>query len=292
MFLRSLIVFCVVGFVGSSQANEWQPLLDADLSRWEVFTGVPHKSVVVPGASEPSTSENGQDGTPVGVGDPLDIYTTSMVDGEVVLHVSGQVYAGLTSLEEFENYHLSLEYRWGEKKWPPRLNQKRDSGLLLHCVGKHGSFWNVWMSSLECQVQEGDTGDFIGLAGTGADIRCAKPEGGGRAVWDPIAPLYSNAGYVSHGPSEEAPNGKWNTVEVYTVGDRMAFVVNGTPNMVLFRTRHGWGKNSQPLTRGKLQIQSEAAAIDYRRIKLRPISAFPESLAELITVPVEDAKRF
>lgn len=265
-------------------AEEWTQLLDADLSKWEVYTGVPHKSVTVPGWDQEATSEDCRGGTPVGLGDPLGIYTTEEVDGEVVLNVSGQVYAGLTSLDEFENYHLSLEYRWGEKKWPPREWIKRDSGLLLHCVGDHGAFWDVWMSSLECQVQEGDTGDFIPLAGTGADIHCARPEGQERPVWDPAAPLYANGNYVSHGPSTEKPNGEWNTVEVYTVGDRMAFVVNGTPNMVLFRTRY----QGKPLTRGKLQIQSEAAEVQYRRIKLRPITAFPQLLKELTEPPTDE----
>lgn len=282
-------LLCFLALLSTAMAHgaDWTPLLDADLTKWEAFTGVPHKSVVVPGATKPSISENGQDGTPVGLGDPLAIFTTEEIDGEVVLNVSGQVYAGLTSLDEYSDYHLSLEYRWGDKKWPPRLYAKRDSGLLLHCVGEHGSFWNVWMSSLECQVQEGDTGDFIPLAGTGADIRCERPEGQARPVWGPDAPLYANGGYVSHGASPEAQHGEWNTVEVYTVGDRMAFVVNGTPNMVLFRTRY----RGQPLTKGKLQLQSEAAEVKYRRVKIRPITAFPASLQELSAPPAEEAKQ-
>lgn len=271
----------------TASAEDWTPLLDADLSKWEVFTGVPHKTVVVPGATEPSTSKDCRGGTPVGLGDPLNVYTTEEIDGEVVLNVSGQVFAGLTSLEEYENYQVSLEYRWGEKKWEPRLQAKRDSGLLLHCVGKHGSFWDVWMSCLECQVQEGDTGDFIPLAGTGADVRCREREGNGPRIYDPTAPLIANPGYISHGPSTENPHGEWNTVEAYTVGDRMAFVVNGTPNQVLFRTRY----QGKPLTRGKIQIQSEAAEVQYRRVKIRPITEFPASLEELTAPPTEKAQR-
>ena len=268
-----------------AHAEEWTPLLDAELSKWEVHTGVPHKTVVVPGAASPSTSEDGTTGEPIGVGDPLGIYRVVEVDGEPVLNVTGQVYAGLTSLEEYSDYHLSLEYRWGDKKWPPRLNMKRDSGLLLHCTGEHGSFWNVWMSCLECQIQEGDTGDFIPLAGPNAEVRCREPEGPSRPVYDPAGPLYKGIGYITHGPSEEAPHGEWNTVEVYTIGDRLVFVVNGTPNMALVNARfHG-----KPLTGGKIQLQSEAAEIQFRRVKIRPLAEFPPELAELVEAPAGGA---
>ncbi|MGL4462831.1 MAG: hypothetical protein ACRC1K_11835 [Planctomycetia bacterium] len=85
---------------------------------------------------------------------------------------------------------MSLQFKWGEKKWEPRKNDKRDSGLLLHCVGKHGAFWNVWMRSLECQIQEGDCGDFIALAGSGCNVRVRKEPGAYHPIFDPTKPLY------------------------------------------------------------------------------------------------------
>ncbi|QDT67137.1 hypothetical protein MalM25_00340 [Planctomycetes bacterium MalM25] len=279
------LALLLIASASLGHADDWTPLLDAELSKWEVHTGVPHKTVVVPGATEPSTSEDGTTGEPIGLGDPLGIFSVTELDGEPVLNITGQVYAGLTSLEEYSDYHLSLEYRWGDKKWPPRLKQKRDSGLLLHCTGGHGSFWNVWMSCLECQVQEGDTGDFIPLAGPYAEVRCREPEGPGRPVYDPNGTLYQGAGYTSHGPSDEAPHGEWNTVEVYTIGNRLVFVVNGTPNMALLNA----GYRGKPLTGGKLQIQSEAAEIQYRRVKIRPLAEFPPELAELVETPAEGA---
>lgn len=284
--MRSLCLLLLLAAT-TAGADDWTPLLDADLTKWEVHTGVPHTTVVVPGVTDNLTKEDVRRGTPIGVGDPLKIYSTQEIDGELVMNVTGQVYAGLTSLDEYDNYHLSLEYRWGDKKWEPRLRAKRDSGLLLHCVGNHGSFWNVWMSSLECQVQEGDTGDFIPLAGPRADVRSEQRGGRGRPFWNPEAPVSSKGGQVAHGRSKENPHGEWNTVEVYTVGDRMAFVVNGTPNMVLLNTRF----KDKPLTRGKIQIQSEAAEIQYRRVKIRSITEFPESLKELTALPAEESQQ-
>lgn len=284
-----LSVLCLGLMPTSAQAvepakAEWTYLLDANLSQWEVFMGVPHTSVDV---EWPSKRESGTEGTPMGLNnDPLNVFSVKKIDGEEVLCITGEIYGGLTTLEEYENYHLSLQFKWGEKKWPPRENWIRDSGLLVHCVGKHGAFWNVWMRSLECQIQEGDCGDFIALGGSGCNIRVRAVEGSDRPIFDPSQPLYNGTGYVTHGPSKEKPNGQWNTVEVYSLGQTTAFVVNGTPNMVLERTVQDLPEGWKPLTKGKLQIQSEAAEVFYRDIKIRPLEIFPKAL-QPITEPFE-----
>jgi hypothetical protein len=281
-----LALLCVLSsdhaFTEEAAPGLWNKLLDKELSQWEVFMGVPHTSVNV---DWPSKSESGTEGRPMGLNnDPLKVFSVKEVDGHEVLCISGQIYGGLTSRKEFENYHLSLQFKWGEKKWAPREDQKRDSGLLVHCTGEHGAFWNVWMRSLECQIQEDDCGDFIALAGSGCDIRVRRVEGSDRPIFDSTQPLFHGTGYVTHGPSQEKPNGDWNTVEVYSLGQTTVFVVNGTPNMVIERTVQNTGDGWKPLTKGKLQIQSEAAEIYYRDIKIRPLESFPESL-QSITQP-------
>ena len=286
----SFLLACTLGILPSvllaadPSTPEWKNLLDADLSEWEVFIGVPHTSVDV---EWPSKSDSGIEGTPMGLAnDPLNVFSVKEIQGQDVLSITGEIYGGLTTLEEYENYHLSLEFRWGDKKWPPRENNKRDSGLLVHCVGRHGAFWNVWMRSLECQIQEGDCGDFIALAGSGCNIRVSAVEGSDRPIFDPTKPLFHGTGYVTHGPSTENPHGEWNTVEVYSIGQTTVFVVNGTPNMVLERTVQNTGDGWEPLTKGKLQIQSEAAEVYYRDIRIRSIESFPEFL-ESIPQPFE-----
>jgi Domain of Unknown Function (DUF1080) len=266
-------------------------LLDEKLSAWEVFIGVPHESVILPGLPA-STSKDGQTGTPVGLGsDPLKIFTVVIEDAKPVLHITGQIYGGLTTREEFENYHFSCQFKWGDKKWPPRLKDKRDSGILYHCNGNHGAFWNVWMRSLECQVQEGDCGDFIGLAGTAASLQAKVIPEGKNPPFDPTAPLYTDIGYAAHSPSIEKPNGEWNTIEIYALGDTAVHVINGTPSMVLFDTRQraGDGQGFVPLKGGKIQIQSEAAEIFYRDIKIETITAFPVPLRQLTQKPTAPA---
>jgi len=61
-------------------------------------------------------------------------------------------------LKEYGDYHSFCEVKLGENKWTPRLDRARDSGVLYHCTGKHGAFWNVWMRSVEYQVPEENLG--------------------------------------------------------------------------------------------------------------------------------------
>ena len=43
--------------------------------------------------------------------------------------------------------------------------RKKDSGLLYFAVGNHGADYGAWMRSQEFQIQEGDCGDYWGVAG-------------------------------------------------------------------------------------------------------------------------------
>ena len=256
----------------------WQPLLSESLDDWEPFTGVPHKSFSEPGFP-PGTSDDGRTGTPVGMGDPFQIFQIEMLGGQPVLHISGRVYAGLSTKKAYQNYHLSLETRWGEKKWPPRENQKRDSGLLVHCNGPQGAFWNVWLQSLECQIQETDMGDFISIAGTSAQIKC---EGGreGMPNYDPSAALQPVGAGTKHWGTSRSQNfereNDWNLVEVWALGDEVVFAVNGHVVNHLNRAKVGNQDSGQPLTSGRLQLQSEAAEVFYRNIQIRGIDKIPE----------------
>ena len=79
-----------------------------------------------------------------------------------VLHVLPQAEAGstqpfalLVTDSSYSHYDLHLEYRWGDKKFAPREAAVRDAGVLYHV---HDTT-EFWAGSLECQIQEGDTGD-------------------------------------------------------------------------------------------------------------------------------------
>ena len=288
--MRPLFLLCgltVAAFAAEEPA--FTPLLDEKLSQWEKWLGVPHRSYEVPGYVRGATAKE----DPVlGLNrDPLAVYTAKLVEGEPVLHITGQVFGGLTSLKSYDNFHLRTQQRWGTKKWEPRLNAVRDNGILFYCVGEHGAGGKNWMRSQECQVQEGDTGDWWPIAGAIIDVP-ARDEGK-TVVYDPKAPVRMMRNRVWHGTDyQEKPSGEWNVVEVYSLNGNAVFRLNGRTVNVILNSRYREKGSDQdiPLKAGKLQIQSEAAACEYRRLEIRPLTAWPKEVAGDMPTIVPPAK--
>jgi len=260
---------------------EWKPLLDATLSNWELWMGVPHKTVTGLPPGTP-VSEDGHEGTPLGLNnDPLHVFTIQTDSGEPVLHITGQIFGGLTTLNSYSNYHFRCQVRWGQLKWEPKLKEKRDSGILYHCTGPHGAFWKVWKRCLEFQVQEADMGDLYCLSGTNADatVQHHDPKDPGNRSYDPAGTLEKVGGLPHLRGSFEVPNGEWNTLELYTLGQTSVAVVNGHVDMVLRNTMANIGNNRWvPLSSGQIQLQSEGAEIEYRRVEIQALKEYPPEI--------------
>ncbi len=177
--------------------------------------------------------------SPEASADPSSIFKVE--DG--VIHVSGEKFAALTTKDEYDNYRLVIEFKWGDKRWPPREEAVRDSGVLLHCVGPD----KIWTKSIECQIQEHDCGDFWMVDGTTLTVD-GKAQTGGRAVKKKDA---------------EKPTGEWNTIEVVCDGDKITNIVNGVV------VNEGTGAS---LTKGRIMLQSEGAEVFYRKVELTPLA--------------------
>src|SRR5436305_7701871 len=46
--------------------------------------------------------------------DVKNVFSVVELDGKPAIRVSGQVWGGLTTRDEFENYHLRVEFKWGQ----------------------------------------------------------------------------------------------------------------------------------------------------------------------------------
>jgi hypothetical protein len=231
-----------------------------DLTNFYTYLGAP------PGSKKPYGKNN----------DPEKVFTVH--DG--MIHVSGKVFGGLITQKEYENYHLVAEYKWGEKTWPPRETKARDSGILLHCVGEDGAAGGVWMESIECQMIEGGTGDFILIGAKSRPSLTVEAEKRGKEHWyKPGASLitlqsgrFNWYGRDAHwqdvkgfrGQQDvENPVGEWNRLECICDADTITNILNGKVVNA--------GKGSHP-AKGKLLFQSEGAEVFFRKIDLRPLS--------------------
>lgn len=266
-------------------SNKWKYLLDDKFTNFDKFTGVPHFSIT----NLPEYPKgNGMNGTPIGLNkDPLNVFSIITENNEPVLKITGQIYAGLSTKEEYDNYHLSVQFKWGEKKYEPRLNNARDNGILYHCCSPHAAFWNVWMESIEFQVQENDMGDLYALSKRRLLAPCkrdvdsiwvyspkGKPEQFGWAT-----PEGKKNGRLKALKHYEKPNGEWNTLDLYCVGDSSIHVVNGVVvNLIIEDTKTTVANNEPFKRKGKIQFQCEGAEAYYKNIKIRKATKFPENI--------------
>ncbi len=253
----------------------WRYLMNGtDLSGWDTYLGPPF----------PENSQKTDGIAPIGLNnDKKQVFSIVTEDGQKALRISGEHFGGISTTETFENYHLQLQFKWGKLKWAPRANDKRDSGVLYHANGPHGADWNFWMQSQEFQIQEGDCGDYWGVAGAVFDIPAGK-QGEKDWIYDPKGSLQlfaekSPAGrHCIRSQDAEKPVGEWNTLDIYVLGDTAVHVVNGKVNMVLYHSRRPVAGGFEPLTKGKIQIQSEGAEVFYRNIRMLPITEIPAQL--------------
>jgi hypothetical protein len=134
---------------------------------------------------------------------------------------------------------------------------------------------------LSDEIQEGDCGDYWGCGGAFASVPALKRED--KFVYSPGSAmmLFRDKGpngrnCLKRGDAEK-PSGEWNTIDIYCFEDTSVHVVNGEVVMVLYYLREPNGTADKPLTKGKIQIQSEGAEVFYRNLEIEKITRLPES---------------
>lgn len=241
-----------------SDAEGWQPLLNGhDLTGWTFF----------------------QDG----VGSQDRDGVIGFRDG--VMHVLGAEYSGpaapgmgyIATVEEYGDYHLSLEYMWGPRRYSPREIAKRDSGILYH-VPSGRDF--LWPDCVEYQIMEQSTGDAIPVNHRAIQAVSA----GGLPAWPQDFP-----GNSQYAPQIDAGSNLrqwiradgnfdtlegWNTVELICRGDSAAHVVNGRLVTALYglqAQQDGDRNRYASITRGRILLQIESAEILFRNVRIRAL---------------------
>jgi hypothetical protein len=275
------IAFSCLGFCGFAAAGEWTKLLDPDLSRWETYLSFRHSDDY---AGKPPVDVAGNRIEPIGYGrDAHGVFTTVQLDGALALRVSGEIYGCLYSKEEYANYRFRLKVKWGAKKWTPRTEKLRDSGILYHSVGPSGvDYFRSWMLSQEFQIMEGHMGDYWSIANSAIDIRAFIPEGAMNSVASESQPFLafgaqpSVSGFCLRSADFESKAGEWTELELICFEGKSLHLVNGKLVMVLQNSREVRNGESIPLTKGKIQLQSEAAEVYFRDIEIKAIDALPQ----------------
>jgi hypothetical protein len=273
-----VLIILLGGFFLSTPANaQVQKLFNGkNLDGWDTYLGPTYDSL----------KKNFDSLKTMGLNkDPKKVFSVVELDGQPAIRISGENFGGISTQQLYSNYHLKLEFKWGKKKWNPRKDKPRDSGLLYHAVGKHGADFGFWMRSQEFQIEEGNCGDYWGVAGGSFEITAKKNKDG--FIYDHTSPKLvfneksANGRWCIKQRNAEKPSGEWNTIEIYCIGDTAFHLVNGVVVMILNHSSQLVNGELVPLYHGKVQIQSEGAEVFYRNIELEPIKKFPTELLQL-----------
>lgn len=213
--------------------------------------------------------------------DPQQVFTVK--DGVLCISGEGRGYVGTPMA--YENYHMTVEYKWGERR-SDKSKYVRNSGVLLHGVGGHGSAGN-WMTSIEVQLAQGCEGDLIVIGGKGDDgqplkatITCkTRQESDKRTRWDPNGKetLYSGKQFwwSKHDPEFEelldtrgrwdvaSKLGEWTKVDCICRGDRITIKINDVTVNECY--------NVKPAA-GRILLQNEGYEVFFRNWTIAPLS--------------------
>lgn len=154
-----------------------------------------------------------------------------------VLTCKGQPIGYLRTEEDFDNFVLSLEWRF-----PPGA-PPGNSGVLLRMVGPD----QVWPKSIEAQLQHRNAGDIWNIGDFPIEADRARTDG--RRT-------------EKQAPSNEKPLGEWNRYVITLDGGELTLEVNG-----VVQNRASWCDEVP----GKICLQSEGAAIEFRNTWITPI---------------------
>jgi len=212
--------------------------------------------------------------------DPKKVFTVE----NGAIRISGEEWGCITTNSEFENYRVTIEFKWGTLTHANRLESARDSGLLVHSTGADGAYAGVWMRSIECQMIEGGTGDLLVVGDetpafslttpTAPELqdKCPVYQAGGKPAtidtgrinWWGRDPQWKDVKGFRGAKDVEKPLGEWNRYECIADGAKLTVLLNGKVVNEAFDVRPA---------KGRIQIQSEGAELFVRRVDVTPLAA-------------------
>jgi hypothetical protein len=162
-----------------------------------------------------------------------------------LLHITGQEFGYLVTEKKYSDFRLVVEFKWGEKKYPPRENRPRDNGVLYYVADSD----RVWPRAIECQIQEGDCGDFWLIDSVTLVVDSGRTQ------------ATKNTRIIKKKDNEK-PSGEWNRLEIIAQKGKCVHIMNGVV------VNEG---TDASLRTGRLLIQSEGAEIYYRKIEIQEL---------------------
>jgi len=157
-----------------------------------------------------------------------------------MIHIAGDPFGYMYTLNKYNSYHLHVEWRWPE--------EASNSGIFLFVQDDN----KVWPNAIECQLKAGDAGDFVLLGGSNLAEFVTKA-----GETRPAFPVVKKKN-----DSSEMAAGEWNNADITCDDGNITVYINGVLQ----------NKGTQSLHKtGHVALQSEGKDIQFRNIRLTPL---------------------
>ncbi|WP_379963390.1 DUF1080 domain-containing protein [Epilithonimonas sp. UC225_85] len=175
--------------------------------------------------------------------EPAKVY--EFTDGMIRMH--GENIGYLMSKKSYSNFELTLDYRWNMDE-QYKGKGKKNSGVMYNIPTESPD--KVWPKGIQFQIKENTTGDFVFL-----DQVTAKVNG---KLVEPSASVTSPK-FLEN----EKPYGEWNSIVIKSLNGKITQYLNG--KLVNEATE-------ATSTEGRISLNYEGSAIDFRNIRLKQIA--------------------
>ena len=161
---------------------------------------------------------------------------------EGILVCKGEPGGYLYTLEDYQDFRLTVEWRWPE--------EPGNSGVLMRITPAPVMLPN----SVEAQLRSGNAGDMYGFSG----FRIGGDE-------ERLTEIPSRQGWrLARIEGAENEPGAWNRYEITALGGRITVLLNGT------RVNEATDCDIRP---GRIGLQSEGGVVHFRTVTLTPLSS-------------------
>ena len=162
-----------------------------------------------------------------------------------MIRLYGKDAGYLMSLESFENFQLTAEFRWNTDASFVKKSENRNSGLMYLVPNEATD--ELWPKGIQFQIKEKATGDFILLQGVTLNVNGTKTIAGKSVE----SKFFKNA---------EKPVGEWNKIKIT--------VKNGTVTQRLNGKIVNKGTDAT-VKEGRILLQYEGFPIDFRKVTIK-----------------------
>jgi len=175
--------------------------------------------------------------------EPAKIY--EFTDGIIRMH--GENVGYLMSKKSYSNFELTLDYRWNMNE-QYKGKGKKNSGVMYNIPTDSPD--KVWPKGIQFQIKENTTGDFVFLDQVTAKVSGKLVEPGASVT----SPKFLD---------NEKPYGEWNAIVIRSFNGKITQYLNGK------LVNEATDVSSRE---GRISLNYEGSAIDFKNIKLRNIS--------------------